>query len=224
MLQLRCGGRPDGGRGMARLWWLWFSSGLALASAGAADPVVSRPGPTEVVGHVDVTADPAAVFALVAVSEAVAAVAGPNTTASSVADGDCLLVTTRTTHALGAATYRSRSCPDGKWSVRQELVDGDLKAVSSRWWVEALPGGGVRLYAAELCLCGGQQSQSFGRTTTASGARPPKGRQRRYDPLDSVFRVRTETGFRQVVQRVAQRLFRAALSSDSKRDYGVVCA
>lgn len=131
---------------MARLWWLWFSSGLALASAGAADPVVSRPGPTEVVGHVDVAADPAAVFALVAVPEAVAAVAGPNTTASSVADGDCLLVTTRTTHALGAATYRSRSCPDGRWSVRQELVDGDLKEFSSRWWVELLPGGGARLH------------------------------------------------------------------------------
>ena len=35
-----------------------------------------------------------------ALTEALAEVAGDNTTASSVADGDCLLVTTRTTHAL----------------------------------------------------------------------------------------------------------------------------
>ena len=119
---------------------------VALSSAGAAEPVVSRPRRGEVLGHIDVVADPGDVFALVSVPEAVAAVAGNNTTASSVADGDCLLVTTRTTHALGTATYRSRACQDGPLSVTQSLVDGDLRAFSSRWWVEALPGGGARLH------------------------------------------------------------------------------
>ena len=131
---------------MAPLHPLPLLAFLALSSAGAAEPVVSRPGPAEVQGHVDVAAAPGAVFAVVAVPERVAEVAGDKTTASSVADGDCLLVTTRTTHALGTATYQSRACQDGPWSVRQELVGGDLKAFSSRWWVEALPGGGARLH------------------------------------------------------------------------------
>lgn len=119
---------------------------LLLATALAAEPVVERAGPGEVAAYVDVPADADTVFAVVEVPGQVARISGGSTKVQTSPDGDCLLVATRTEHPIATVEYRTRACRDGERAVKQELVDGDMKAFESRWWVEPREGGGARLH------------------------------------------------------------------------------
>jgi ribosome-associated toxin RatA of RatAB toxin-antitoxin module len=111
-----------------------------FAASLAAEPTLRIDDDGWLVGHVDIAAEADAVWELVRDPGAVGRFDTARAT-ESVADGDCHNVTMRIVHPLASPTFRTRSCTTAERTVRQDLVDGDMRSFVSEWRVEAVEGG-----------------------------------------------------------------------------------